>query len=104
MAKKNVAHCIQSGTNGSVSLPNYLQQRLHSYFDLILKECNMHAPDLNNLGKFYIRERWDDPISADHMPVLSPAKVTKVGRWGWCMIWSQNLASVLISDGNYAFN
>jgi hypothetical protein len=79
MAEKNVAHCIQSETNGSVSLSHYLKQRFHCYYDLILKECNMHAPDLTNLGKFYIGERWVDPISADHMPVLNPAKVTKVG-------------------------
>jgi acyl-CoA reductase-like NAD-dependent aldehyde dehydrogenase len=39
----------------------------------------MHAPDLTNLGKFYIRGRWVDPISADQMLVLNPTTEEQVG-------------------------
>ena len=39
----------------------------------------MHAPELTNLGKFYIGGRWVDPISADQMPVLNPATEEQVG-------------------------
>ena len=39
----------------------------------------MHAPDLTNLGKFYIRGRWVNPISANQMPVLNPATEEQVG-------------------------
>lgn len=39
----------------------------------------MYAPDLTNLGKFYIGGRWVDPISADQMPVLNPATEEQVG-------------------------